>query len=321
MKRKLTILCVYFISILFANSLLISCNSKPQSSKTVSQTLNTAQEPTSNFKISLAQWSLHRAFKDGSLDPMDFPKIAASYGIYSIELVNSFYRAKANDKSYWKTFKQKCDENKVSVGLIMCDQLGNLGNPNIKERMQTVENHYLWVDIAKYLGAHSIRVNAAGKGSAEEVALNVIDGLSKLGKYASEKGINILVENHGGNSSNGTWLASIIKQVAMQNVGTLPDFGNFCIKRDSERNCLSEYDRYKGISELIPFAKGISAKSYDFDKTGNETKIDFLKMMKIVKNSEFKGYIGIEYEGNSLSEPEGIKATKALLEKVFTKLK
>ncbi|MCL7763299.1 sugar phosphate isomerase/epimerase [Polaribacter sp. Z014] len=320
MKRKLTISFVHFILILFANFLLISCNSKPQSSKTAKKTLTANKESTSDFKISLAQWSLHRAFKDGSLDPMDFPKIAASYDIYSIELVNSFYRTKVNDKTYWKTFKQKCDENKVSVGLIMCDRLGNLGNPNIKERMKTVENHYAWVDIARYLGAHSIRVNAAGKGNADDVALNVIDGLSKLGKYASEKGINIIVENHGGNSSNGAWLASVIQHVGMENVGTLPDFGNFCLSRDSEKNCLSEYDRYKGISELIPFAKGISAKSYDFDKTGRETKIDFLRMMKIVKESGFKGYIGIEYEGNSLSEPEGIKATKALLEMVFTEL-
>ncbi|SDR74655.1 Sugar phosphate isomerase/epimerase [Polaribacter sp. KT25b] len=311
---------VQFILLLFVNFLLLSCNSKPKSSKITDQKLTIKAKSTSDFKISLAQWSLHRAFKDGSLDPMDFPKIAASYGIYSIELVNSFYLKKVNDKTYWKTFKQRCDENKVSVGIIMCDRLGNLRNPNVKERIKTVENHYAWIDIAKYLGAHSIRVNATGKGNADEVALNAIDGLNKLSKYASEKDINIIVENHGGNSSNGKWLASIIKQVDKKNVGTLPDFGNFCLKRDSDKNCLSEYDRYKGISELTPFAKGISAKSYDFDKKGNETKIDFLRMMKIVKNSGYKGYIGIEYEGNSLSEPEGIIATKTLLEMVFTEL-
>lgn len=318
MIQKDSTLFIRLILILFTNSLLFSCHSKAKSEKTSQDISN--QQPTPDFQVSLAQWSLHRAFKSDSLSPLEFPKVAASYGIYSIELVNSFYKNKENDKAYWKTFKQKCNENNVNVGLIMCDRLGDLGNSNAKERMKTVENHYNWVDIAKYLGAHSIRVNASGKGSAEEVALNVIDGLTNLGKYAATKGINVIVENHGGNSSNGLWLANVIQQVGMENVGTLPDFGNFCLKRDTEKNCLSEYDRYKGFNELIPFAKGVSAKAYNFDKAGNETKIDFLKMMKIVRNSGYKGYVGIEYEGQGLSESEGIKATKTLLEKVFKAL-
>ncbi len=201
----------------------------------------------------------------------------------------------------------------------MCDGLGNLADADSAARTIAVENHYKWVDVASFLGAHSIRVNAAGQGTAEEVAANAIDGLSMLGAYGASQGINIIVENHGGYSSNGMWLAGVIKNVSMDNVGTLPDFGNFCVNYGPE-GCVEEYDRYKGIAELMPFAKGVSAKSHEFDELGNEVSSDFLKIMKIVKEAGYKGYVGIEYEGSRLSEDEGIKATKALLEKVFKEL-
>ncbi len=297
-------------------------------------------EAIPDFKISLAQWSLHKTFfgveqmdwqnfgktlmesPDDLLkgkDPMDFPKMAADYGINSIELVNTFYYSKVDNMEYWTEFKKKCDEAGVTVGLIMCDALGNLGDADPEKRKETVENHYKWIDIAKFLGAHSVRVNAAGDGTAEEVATNAIDGLSSLGKYGASKGINVIVENHGGYSSDGTWLSDVMAKVGMDNVGTLPDFGNFCIERGPD-GCANEYDRYKGMAELMPYAKGVSAKSHEFDENGNEVHSDFLKIMKIVKESGFKGYVGVEYEGSELSEDEGIKATKALLEKVFKEL-
>jgi len=299
-----------------------------------------AVDTTPDFQISLAQWSLHKTFfgvesmdweqfgktlmesPDDLLkgrDPMDFPAMAADYGVNSIELVNTFYFSKADDMDYWTAFKKKCDEAGVSVGLIMVDALGDLGNADPNKQLEAVENHYKWVDVAKFLGAHSIRVNAAGEGTADEVAKNAVVGLSSLGKYGAAKGINIIVENHGGYSSNGEWLSGVMGQVGMDNVGTLPDFGNFCIERGPD-GCLNEYDRYKGIAELMPYAKGVSAKSHEFDAAGNEVNSDFLRIMKIVKESGFKGYVGIEYEGTQLSEDEGIKATKALLEKVFKQL-
>ena len=185
--------------------------------------------------------------------------------------------------------------------------------------MTAVENHYKWVDVSKFLGAHSIRVNVSGDGSREEVALNAIDGLTKLGKYGASNGINIIVENHGGYSSDGTWLAGVMKEVDMENVGTLPDFGNFCVE-GRPKNCTKTYDKYQGISDLMPFAKGVSAKSFEFDEQGNEINSDFDSIMRIVKKSGYKGYLGIEYEGNRLSEDKGIKATKLLLEKVIKKL-
>jgi sugar phosphate isomerase/epimerase len=321
---------------------LLSCGngSKSSSKNLVAKDSISVAESVPDFQISLAQWSLHNSFFGkikgrewfdkmleespdsilrGNLDPMDFPTIAAGYGIKSIELVNVFYYGKANDMAYWKTFKQKCDEARVSVGLIMCDRLGDLGNSDVEARNTAVENHYNWVDIAKFLGAHSIRVNAAGEGTAEEVAANAVAGLTKLGKYGASKGINIIVENHGGYSSNGKWLAGVMEKVAMDNVGTLPDFGNFCIERGTD-GCVNEYDRYQGMTDLMPYAKGVSAKSHNFDENGNEVDSDFLRIMKIVKDSGFKGYVGIEYEGEKLSEDEGIKATKALLEKVFKEI-
>ena len=293
-----------------------------------------------DFKISLAQWSLHNSIfgsiksidwyykmieespdslYNGEIDPMEFPTVAAELGIYSIELTNTFYLDKAEDMEYFTTFKLKCDSAKVKIGLIMCNYLGRLGQSDSVKRIEAINNHYKWIDIAEFLEAHSIRVNLYGPGSPEEVAINSVKSLIRLGKYGESKGINILVENHGGHSSDGLWLSEVIKKVGMKNVGTLPDFGNFCTAYDST-GCIKRYDRYKGMKELMPYAKAVSAKSYEFDDNGNETSIDYFRMMKIVKESGYKGYIGIEYEGKQLSELEGIKATKLLLEKAFRKL-
>ncbi|MCE7995737.1 MAG: sugar phosphate isomerase/epimerase [Roseivirga sp.] len=339
MKKRASLLTVKAIAALFLFFSLYACGS---GSKSAAESESVASEAP-DFQISLAQWSLHRKYfgdlqarggwqwfgktlrenpdaliQEGE-DPMDFPALAASYGVNSIELVNTFYYGKANDMEYWKAFKQKCDEAGVSVGLIMCDALGDLGNADDAARAAAVQNHHAWIDIAKYLGAHTIRVNAAGSGTAEEVASNAVDGLSKLGEYGASQGINVVVENHGGYSSDGAWLADVMKRVNMDNVGTLPDFGNFCIENGPD-GCVNEYDRYKGIEELMPYAKAVSAKAHMFDEQGNEVNSDFSRIMKIVKAAGFKGHVGIEYEGKQLSEDEGIKATKALLEKVFAQL-
>lgn len=327
------------IVVLFIFAATISCKEKASKAEE-SAPVAEKTEATPDFQISLAQWSLHKTFfgvesmdwaafgkmlqesPDDLLkgkDPMDFPAMAAEYGVNSIELVNTFYYSKAGDMAYWTKFKQKCDDAGVTVGLIMCDALGNLGDADPAKQKAAVENHYQWIDIAKFLGAHSIRVNAAGEGTADEVAKNAVVGLSNLGKYGASKGINVIVENHGGYSSDGTWLSGVMGEIGMDNVGTLPDFGNFCIERSAD-GCANEYDRYKGMKELMPFAKGVSAKSNVFDEAGNEKNSDFLKIMKIVKESGFKGYVGIEYEGSELSEDEGIKATKALLDKVIKQL-
>ena len=296
------------------------------------------------YDISLAQWSLNRSFfgksrelgweefgnilksdpsqlLQGILNPIDFPLIAKrDYGLDAVEFVNTFYFDKAENKDYMSTLKAKCDDNGVKALLIMCDALGNLGSTSDMDRTKTVENHYKWVDAAKFLGCHSIRVNAAGEGTADEVADAAVQGLGMLSEYGEENNINVIVENHGGYSSNGKWLSGVISQVNNKYCGTLPDFGNFCIERDDDDECVEKYDRYLGMEELIPFAKGVSAKSHEFDENGNEVNTDFMKMLKIVKESGFSGYVDIEYEGDKYPEPEGIMLTKALLEKVRKEL-
>ena len=275
------------------------------------------------FKISLAQWSLHKALQGKSLDHLDFAaKAANTFGIYAVEYVNQFFKDKANDSAYLSEMNKRASDAGVKQLLIMIDGEGGLAEPDNAVRNKAIENHYKWVDAAKTLGCHSIRVNAYGSVN-DRSALHAaaVDGLGRLSAYAAPMNINVIVENHGGSSSDGMWLASVMKEINMKNCGTLPDFGNFCIQHGDESKgqpgCIEEYDRYKGVEELLPFAKAVSAKSYDFDEHGNETKIDFEQMIKLVRKSGYKGYLGIEYEGNRLSEDEGILATKRLLEKLI----
>lgn len=197
----------------------------------------------------------------------------------------------------------------------MCDGEGALGDLDESKRIEAVENHYKWVDAAKYLGCSTIRVNAFGEGRAEDVQKAAADGISRLAEYAAKENINVIIENHGGITSNGEWMVGLMKTINKPNVGTLPDFGNFCITHENG-HCTEEYNRYKGVSEMIPYAKGASAKTYNFDEKGNCAETDYYKILKIIKDSGFKGYIGIEYEGDKLSEAEGIRKTKSLLEKV-----
>lgn len=280
-------------------------------------------DPKLFFEISLAEWSLHRALRAKKIGNLDFPEVAKKdYGISVVEYVNQFFMDKAENTNYLNELLKRCNDNGVKNHLIMCDEEGSLGDPDKSKRTQAVENHYKWVNAAKYLGCITIRVNAGGDGSPEDVQKAAVDGLSRLGEYAAKENISVIVENHGGYSSNGQWLLNIMKQIDKPNVGTLPDFGNFCIKRNptNGRICEEEYNRYKGTKELMPFAKGVSAKSYDFDEKGNCIETDYHRMLKIVKDAGFKGYIGIEYEGDKVSEEDGIKKTKMLLEKVSASL-
>lgn len=282
----------------------VMCSSSPS--------VRGAEDKEPLFKISLAQWSLHRAFGRGApatMDPMDFAKIAKrQFGIDAIEYVNQFYMDKKGQQSVVAELKKRADDEGVKSVLIMCDREGALGDPDENRRKQTVENHKAWLEWAKVLGCHSIRVNAqTGKAdSREEAAKKAADGLRRLCEVAAPMGLNVIVENHGGLSSDGEWLVQVMKLVNLPNCGTLPDFGNF-----------GTYDRYKGVDELMPYAKGVSAKSHEFNDKGEETRTDYRRMLEIVlKKHKFRGYIGVEYEGKQLSEPEGILATKKLLEKI-----
>lgn len=260
------------------------------------------------FSISLAQWSLHRTIRSGELSNLEFPAFARdAFGISAVEYVNTFFFEEAENSAYLRELKKRADDAGVSSELIMCDREGNLADTDPAARKAAVENHYKWVEAAASLGCHSIRVNAAGEGGREAVADAAVQGLGALTEFADRRSINVLVENHGGYSSDGAWLAGVMSQVDHPRCGTLPDFGNFRISPDRT------YDRYRGVRELMPWAKAVSAKSYDFDENGYETTIDYPRMLRIIREAGYRGYVGVEYEGSRLSEAEGIRATKNLL--------
>ena len=250
--------------------------------------------------------------KDTPMSNLDFPKFAREHGIGSVEYVNTCFFNKAENKTYLAELKKTCEGEGVKSLLIMCDAEGALGDKDTDKRKEAVENHYKWVDAAAYLGCHSIRVNAQSQGSYDEQMKMAADGLRQLCEYADKVKINVLVENHGGLSSNGEWLVGVMKMADHPRVGTLPDFGNFTINYLKNET----YYRYKGVKEMMPFAKSVSAKSTHFDAEGNETNTDYFKMMKIVLDAGYRGYVGIEFEGPDMSQPEGIEATKKLLERV-----
>lgn len=275
------------------------------------------QQPAPLFKISLAEWSLHRSIFDERLDHLEFAVTARQkFDIGAVEYVNQFFMGKAEDTSYLREMEKRASGEGVESLLIMIDQEGDLGDPSDSRRTEAVNNHIKWIEAAKELGCHSIRVNARSDSelSATEQKKIVVDGLRQLSEYGGEYGINILVENHGGLSSNGKWLVDVIESVDHPRCGTMPDFGNFVIREGDS------YDPYKGVRELMPYAKAVSAEALDFDENGHHVQVDYLKMLRIVTEAGYDGYIGIEYEGDNLSEIEGIRKAKKRLEKVRDEL-
>lgn len=314
MNRRFFIpLCLFFL----VTTVFVGCKESTAKTDTAQVVI---EEPDMFFKLSLAQWSLHRTIQSDKLDPLDFAEKAKEMGFEGIEYVSGLYSKQLESmgmEALQEALKAKSEEHGVESVLIMIDGEGDLAASEEKERDQAVENHKKWVNAAEFLGCHSIRVNLFGSSNAEEWVSNATIGLKKLAEYGQTKGINVIVENHGGFSSNAELLTRVIKAIDMDNCGTLPDFGNFCVKRDSGGNwggnCIEEYDKYKGTEEMMPFAKGVSAKSYDFDDEGNENTLDYPRFMKIVKDAGYTGFVGVEFEGSNVSEEKGIELTRDLL--------
>jgi sugar phosphate isomerase/epimerase len=307
------------LPLLFATQ--FSCKeTKKEKSEEIKATEMKADASEPFFKLSLAQWSINKMIRNDKVDPYTFAEKAKKWGFTGLEYVSQLYPADLENNEYSaeaiSTFVEKSNAEAKKHGmrnvLIMIDRQGNLAVSDAAERKAAVERHYKWVDAAAAMGCHAIRVNLAGSDIPEEWMANSIDGLTQLATYAKDKNINIIVENHGGLSSNGAMLAEVMTKVNMDNCGTLPDFGNFCIKR-SPTGCDEAYDKYKGVKELMVHAKAVSAKSHDFDEAGNETEIDYTRILQTVKDAGYSGYIGVEYEGSNLSEEEGIIATRDLL--------
>ena len=282
------------------------------------------QDP--DIRISLAEWSFHRALETGKMDHLDFPSRAKNeFGISAVEYVNGFFggtkmnfKEAAKNRAYLNEMLKRSQDAGVFNHLLMCDDEGPLSSIDEKERLASVDNHKKWIEAAKILGCLTVRVNLHGAGSAEDRKKASIDALNRLGEFAKPFQINVVVENHGSVTSNGEWLADVMKQVGRDNVGTLPDFGNFCISHPwgtIQEGCTDMYDIYKGIQQLLPYAKGVSAKTYDFGSNGEQPLMDYKRLIDIVKVSGFKGYIGIEYEGINQPEDEGVRNTQKLLKK------
>ncbi len=307
--------------------IMISCK-KSEKSNTQTDVVDSEVTDPMFFRLSLAQWSIHKFINEENGDPFLFASMAKDMGFEGLEYVSQLYNDEIEQLGFDKvidSIKTMSEINGMQNVLIMVDGEGDLADLDENKRNQAVENHKKWVDAAKYLGCHAIRVNAHGDGSYEAVGDAAVKGLTELSEYAYNKGINILVENHGGFTSNGKWLADVMEKIGKSNCGTLPDFGNFCQTEDygsiNDENCEDSYDIYKGVHELMPYAKAVSAKSYDFDMNGSQPKIDYFRMLQIVKDAGYSGFIGVEYEGNNLNEKEGILATKALLLKAAKEVK
>ncbi len=307
-----------FINIsLIGGAAMISSNSILAGTSTPSAALEKF-----HFELSLAQWSLHKALFAQEISALDFPVVAReSYDIGAVEYVNQFFLDKAKNKKFLKALKNRCDDNGVVSSLIMIDKEPELASPDAKERAAGVEGHKKWIDAAKFLGCTGIRVNLHGSGTLEQWTNGSVESLRKLSAIGKPLGIRVLVENHGGYSSSGKYLSEVMRVANDSNICTMPDFGNFCVRREVpgdlwESACVEQYDIYQGVAELLPYAGAFSAKSFNFDNQGNESGIDFRAMFKLMRASKYRGYVGIEYEGEKLSEDAGIRATKKLIEKV-----
>ena len=290
------------------------------------ETHKTASSAPLFFKLSLAQWSFHRAFREGGVSPYEFAKRANDLGFKGLEYVNALYPDVMESKDKDVAIQEFIDKNnalalkyKMQNVLIMIDSEGDLSSSNEKERIRAIENHKKWIDAANKMGCSAVRLNLNGENDVEPWMKNSIQSLNALSAFAKPLNINVIVENHGGKSSNASLLMKVINSVSYSNCGTLPDFGNFCMSEDwgslKDNKCNNPYDPYLGVSEMLPKAFGLSAKSYEFDDNGDETILDYYKLLSIVKKGGYKGFIGVEYEGEILSEKDGIIATKKLLEK------
>ena len=325
--NSISISKIIFTAVIFVSFSISSC--KTDQPKHSNSSVKTQTEKELFFKLSLAQWSLHRYVKDEKKSPFHFASQAKEMGFEGLEYVSQLYTDEIEELGFdvvIDSLNNISKKESMQNILIMVDDEGDLADPDENKRNQAVENHKKWVDAAAKLGCHSIRVNTFGTNDPEIWKTTVVDGLKKLSEYAATKNINILCENHGWLSSNPDALMAAIKEVNMKNCGTLPDFGNWCVKRSDIKekwgDCAEVYpDKYQGTKMMMPVAMAVSAKSYNFDENGNETTIDFVKMLQIVKDAGYTGFVGVEYEGDLLGEKAGIEATKNLLLLASTKLK
>ncbi len=299
----------------------VACQQKTTEPTTQNPVASGAQPMPPAPKYSLAQWSFNRELFAGKMTTIDYINAAGEMGFSGVEYVSQFFQEKVENFAFLDSLNAATKAAGLRSLLIMVDGAGDLGASDAKEREEAIEAHKKWVKAAQYLGCTAIRVNAHGDGTPEEIKANCIDGIGKLAAWAQQENMAIIIENHGGISNNGAWLADLVASLQEYKVGTLPDFDNWCTQRENGKlwgaPCIERYDRYKGLAELMPYAKALSVKSFAFDEQGNETTMDYAKIFEIVQNSGYMGYLGIEYEGHDLPSRQGIEKTRDLVEKVW----
>jgi L-ribulose-5-phosphate 3-epimerase len=294
-----------------------------------------ADRPTRD-DISLAAWSLNRSFFVAQKwKLLDLPRIVRTeFDINGIELVNQFFENPM--MRYLRELKANAAKFGVTFVLIMVDGEGDMIAPDKNERMQAAIAHRKWVDIAHYLGCHAIRCNLGGSTrdtswkTDKDMVSRATESCGNLLEYAKGADLNVVLENHGGASSDADIMVSLMKAINHPNIGTLPDFGN-----------VNPGDDHADVlRKIAPYAKGISVKaSWRPDGTHNPAW-DLEKMIRICQEAGYHGFWGIESsfgagrrkpaEGAPAPPPEppeviwenelkGVRLTKTVLDRLVLK--
>lgn len=301
--------------IAFSTTLSILClNCKPKAQDLKPSTQNAFKD-----KLVLAQWSFNKELFAGQMNTFDFIREAKEMGFSGVEFVNQFFMDKIEDEAYLDSLRATSEKIGIKNTLLMIDRAGNLGASDEKEREAAVLEHKKWMLAAAHLGCPNIRVNAHGDGSSEEVFEACKSSIAKLLTWGKQRKVGVIIENHGGYSSDGDWLYRLIQELEPYGVASLADFDNWCIERENGElwgaPCVKEYDRYKGMQQLLPSAKSVSVKAFEFDANGLPVKSDFSRMFRLIRDSGYDGYLAVEFEGHGIDAKEGILKTKALAER------
>lgn len=257
----------------------------------------------------------------GPRDPMDFPRLARdAYGLEAIELEASLHYAHVRNDAYFARLRQQCDASGVRCVVISNMWEGNLASLQGQPE-QTARNYHRWVDIAAIMGCRLLTVNVnARRGNRDLLAARAAEGLVALTSYSGPRGITVLVENHGWYSAYPPWLVGIMETVNSPFCKLSVDLGNFCTRWDSGQCVEQQYDPYEGVALMMPHARHVSAKMLGFDERGNDVRTDYVRMLRIIRDAGYQGYIGIEYAGDQLSPDHGIRASLALLRRATSEL-
>lgn len=312
-----------YFSFLFAVIIsisLIACIGKKDTVKS-KDTSGIIQSLKTEPHFVLAQWSFNKETFKGEMNTLDFINVAGELGFEGVEYVNQFFLDKVEDTEFLDGLKAAAKKANVKSTLLMIDKAGVLGDSDPEKRKDAVEQHKKWMDAAARLDCPTIRVNAHGDGTAQEMMDAVESSVKELSNYGKSIGVGVIIENHGMHSSDGKWLSELVGKVVPYGAGSLADFDNWCIEREGGAlwgaPCIKEYDRYQGMKELLPTAKSVSVKAFEFDKDGYPIRTDFKKMFQLIHDAQYDEYLAIEFEGHDMPGLEGVKKTFEIAKKLY----